>query len=140
MLPSLARLPQQPTGAPLPSDKFKATARFIRGNPDRMSLALDTEGDVSDEDIAIMTRWVVDGFGIRDRLPDFEATFDNQWIQTTGTEFRAGIKKLMCEEEHRATTFGYNVRYHIERDEMVSTDTSGATTWTFVVAITPRGW
>ena len=138
MLPSLARL--APTGAQPSSDKFKATVRFIRGNPDRMALAIDSEGDVSDEDTEIMTRWVVDGFGIRDRFPDFEATFDNQWTQTTDTEFRAGIKKLMCSEIHRATTFGINGRYHIERNELVLTDTSGATTWTFVVAITPRGW
>ena len=138
MLPSLARLPQQPTGAPLPSDKFTATARFIRGNPDRMSLDLGADFDVSDEDTEIMTRWVVDGFDMRDRFPNFEATFDNQWTQTTDTEFKAGIKKLMCDEEHRATTFGTNGRYHIERNELVLTDTSGATTWRFVVAITPR--
>lgn len=137
MLPSLARL--VPTGARLPGNKFTATARFIRGNPDRMSLGLGADEDVSDEDIAIMTRWVLDGFGIRDRLPDYEATFDNQWIQTTYTEFKAGIKKLMCEEEHRATTFGINGRYHIEREEFVLTDLSGASTWNFVVTIIPRG-
>ena len=138
MLPSLARL--TPTGAQLPSNKFKATARFIRGNPDRMSLALDTEGDVSDEDIAIMTRWVLDGFGMRNQFHDFEATSKTEWIQTTDIEFKAGIKKLTCSEIYRATTFGINGRYHIEREELVLTEINGAITWNFVVAIIPREW
>ena len=60
MLPSLARL--APTGAPLPSDKFKATVRFIHGNPDRMALKVDSEGDVSTEDVDILTRWVIGAF------------------------------------------------------------------------------
>ena len=140
MLPSLARLPQQPTGAQLPSNKFKATARFIRGNPDRMTLVIDYEGDVLPEDMQILTRWVLEGFDvINQRISVFSNSHDSEWFQVTATEFEAGIKKLKCSEDYWATTFGHNRRYHIEREEFVLTDTSGAMTWNFVVAIAPRG-
>lgn len=62
MLPSLARL--APTGAQLSSDKFKAIVRFVHGNPDRMALKVDSEGDVSTEDVEILTRWVVEAFDV----------------------------------------------------------------------------
>jgi hypothetical protein len=142
MLPSLARL--APTGAALPSSKFTATARFIHGNPDRLSLDLEADfplitEEYIDDDVEILTRWVLEGFGIRERLIDYDTTKANQWIQMSETEFKAGIKKLTCDEEHAATTFGYNGRYHIERQELVLTDTNGAMTWTFVVAVNPRG-
>ena len=142
MLPSLARLPQQPTtGAPLSSDKFKATVRFIHGNPDRMAPVFRTEGDVSTEDVEILTRWVIGGFGSINQPMSTEVnSYDGTWIQMNEAEFEAGMTKLRCTEAYWATTFGYNGRYHIERDELLLMDTSGAMTWTFVVAITPRGW
>ena len=140
-MPSLARLPQQPTGAQLPSDKFKATVRFIHGNPDRMALKVDSEGDVSLEDVEILTRWVIEGFeSINQQTSNFANSDDREWIQMNEAEFEAGLTKLRCTEAYWARTFGYNRRYHIERDELVLMDTSGAMTWTFVVAITPRGW
>ena len=139
MLPSLARL--APTGAQLPSDKFKATVRFIHGNPDRMALKIDSEGDVSTEDVEILTRWVVEAFDVLNQpFSNRQDDYDGAWIQMKEAEFEAGLTKLRCAEDYWARTFGYNRRYHIERDELVLMDTSGAMTWTFVVAITPRGW
>ncbi len=138
MLPSLARL--APTGAPLPSDKFKATVRFIHGNPDRMTLAIGSEGDVSPEDMNILTRWVVGGFDVLDQpFSNFQNSYDGVWIQMTRAEFGEGIRKLGCSEEYWQELYAaQNARYHIEREELVLTDTSGARTWNFVVAITPR--
>tara|TARA_X000000368_G_scaffold334748_1_gene272221 strand:- start:956 stop:1366 length:411 start_codon:yes stop_codon:yes gene_type:complete len=136
MLPSLARLPQQPTGAQLASDKFKATARFIRGNPDRASLKVDSEGAVSDEDMAILTLWVIRAF--RSTIVNSN-WHTRQWTPMSDIDFDNGVAKLRCSGEHWATTFGYNGRYEIERDELVITDTNGAKTWNLVVAVTPRG-
>ena len=140
MLPSLARLPQQPTGAQLPSDKFKATVRFIRGNPDRITLAIDSEGDVSPEDMEILTRWVVGAFDVLDQpFSAFINSYDGTWIQMTAFEFKKGARKLGCSEEYWKTLYdAQDARYHIEREELLFPDTSGATTWNFVVAITPR--
>jgi hypothetical protein len=144
MLPSLARLPQQPTGAQLSSDKFKAIVRFIRGNPDRMALKVDSEGDVSPEDMEILTRWVVGAFDVLDQQPF--SNFVNHhnsptysWIQMTHAEFGEGVRKLGCSETYWQELYAaQDARYHIEREELSFPDTSGATTWRFVVAITRR--
>ena len=139
MLPSLARLPQQPTGAQLPSDKFEATIRFIRGNPDRWSAVFRTEGNVSPDDKFILTQWVVGGFEtINEPLSNFANPDYSWWVEMAAAEFKAAMEQLRCSEEYRATVFVNNGPYHIERDELVLTDTSGAKTWTFVVAIAPR--
>ena len=138
MLPSLARL--APTGAQPSSDKFKAMVRFIRGNPDRMTLAIDSEGDVSPEDMETLTRWVVGAFDILDQpFSNFRNSYDGVWIQMTAFEFKKGVRMLKCTEAYWKTLYdAQDARYHIEREELVLTDTSGARTWNFVVAITPR--
>ena len=143
MLPSLAHL--TPTGAQLPSDKFKAAIRFIRGNPDRMALKVGSEGDVSDEDMEILTRWVIGAFDGLDQQPfsdfahDHELPTYSSWIQMTQAEFRDGITKLKCSDAYWNDLYdAQGERYHIEREESLFPDTSGATTWNFVVAITPR--
>ena len=138
MLPSLARL--APTGAPLSSDKFKATVRFIRGNPDRMTLEIGSEGDVFPEDLQILTRWVLGGFEIMDQqFNNFANSYNGEWIQMTAIEFGDGVRKLGCSEAYWQELYAaQDARYHIEREELMFPDTSGATTWTFVVAITRR--
>ena len=138
MLPSLARL--APTGAQLPSDKFKATVRFIHGNPDRMTLKIGSEGDVSPEDREILTRWVIGGFDILDQaFNTFANSYRGAWIQMTAAEFGEGIRKLGCSEEYWQELYAaQDARYYIEREELVLMDTSGVRTWNFVVAITPR--
>lgn len=143
MLPSLAHL--TPTGAQLPSDKFKAIVRFIRGNPDRMALKVGSEGAVSHEDMKILTSWVIGAFEGLDQQPfsDFEHHHDlpthSSWIQMTHAEFNVGIRILKCSEEYWNDLWeDHERRYHIEREELLFPDTGGATTWNFVVAVTPR--
>ena len=138
MLPSLARL--APTGAQLSSDKFKATVRFIRGNPDRMALKIGSEGDVSPDDMQILTRWVVEAFGVLNQpFGNRQDDYDEAWIQMTRAEFGEGVRKLGCSETYWQELYAaQDARYLIEREELVLTDTSGAQTWNFVVAITPR--
>ena len=138
MLPSLARL--APTGAQLSSDKFMAIVRFIRGNPDRMALKIDSEGDVSPDDMQILTRWVVEAFDVLNQpFSNLQDDYDGVWIQMTHAEFGEGVRKLGCSEEYWQELYAaQDARYHIEREELSFPDTSGATTWTFVVAITRR--
>ena len=138
MLPSLARL--APTGAQLSSDKFMAIVRFIRGNPDRMALKIDSEGDVSPDDMQILTRWVVEAFDVLNQpFSNRRDDYDGAWIQMTHAEFGEGVRKLGCSEEYWQELYAaQDARYHIEREELSFPDTSGATTWTFVVAITRR--
>ena len=138
MLPSLARL--APTGAQLSSDKFMAIVRFIRGNPDRMALKIDSEGDVSPDDMQILTRWVVEAFDVLNQpFGNRKDDYDGAWIQMTHAEFGEGVRKLGCSEEYWQELYAaQDARYHIEREELSFPDTSGATTWTFVVAITRR--
>ena len=144
MLPLLALRRQPPTGAQLPSDKFKATVRFIRGNPDRMALKVGSVGDVSGEDMDILTRWVIGAFAVLDQQPFSNFVHHHgsptySWIQMTHAEFGEGIRKLGCSEEYWQELYAaQDARYHVEREELVLTDTSGARTWNFVVAITPR--
>ena len=140
MLPSLARM--TPTGAQLPSDKFKATIRFIRGNPDRMALMVRSEGDVSPEDMKILTSWLMGGFAYQQPVGNFVNRHDSptkSWIQMTRDEFMDAIRTLKCSDAYWNELYdAQGRRYHIEREELSFTDTSGATTWNFVVAVFPR--